>query len=102
MTTIVGGREYTFWVRNLLATVVALLERVGDKLEIPSLRNPNDEISALWHGSRYQELLQIFLESGGNIDTDLLVPLQAFSGTILACFTPAPRRTDTTLQMRQI
>ena len=87
-TLCVAGIDYGYCKRNLGDIVSLLLDRIGDKLEIPSLRaaDTTEPISTLWHGSEYQRHLQEFVKAGGDLTKDLLLPLVFFSGArVLLC-----------------
>ena len=76
----VSGREYKLWARELLSAVDLLLRRVGPLLETPEFVAAEADISTLWHGAAYQRHLRSFVEGGGDLARDLLLPLVFFSG----------------------
>ena len=78
----VEGASYELLHRDLGSTLKLLLERVGHLLELPVVRSEDsaEEISALWHGSAYQQHLRQFVAAGADLDRDLLLPLLFFSG----------------------
>ena len=81
----VDQHDYTLWMRDLLETVHVLLDRVGLDLELPKLVGPTAEINSLWRAAAYQRHLRSFLEAGGDLQRDLLLPLIFYSGVRLAC-----------------
>ena len=80
----VADVEYQYWKRNLFDVVEMLLQRVGSKLELPSLLEPQEQepIASLWQAAEYQRHLREFTKAGGNLDDDLLLPLVFFSGVL--------------------
>ncbi len=77
--------EYTLFYRDLKEVLSTLLRRCSRDLELPSVRNATDPISALWHGSEYQKHLKAFLAQGALPERDVLMPLELFSGGFLSC-----------------
>ena len=81
----VRGVDYDFFYRDLRGVIATLLERVGRQMDVPKLHNGAENgWSEIWHGTAYQALLQKFLDSGGDLHRDLLVPLVFFSGFLFS------------------
>ena len=75
-------RSYSLWSRDLLDTLMSLLDRVGKFLEIPSLVDDDAEISGMWQAGAYQRHLRKFVAVGGNLETDFVLPITFFSGML--------------------
>ena len=83
----VDQQDYTLWMRDLLETVHVLLNRVGVELDLPKLVGPTAEINSLWRAAAYQRHLRSFVDAGGDLQRDLLLPLIFYSGAcdVLLC-----------------
>ena len=80
-----GDAIYSLWSRELLETITLLMDRVGKYLDIPEILEEGVDISELWHAGAYQRQLHMFVDRGGNLAEDMLLPLVFFSGPCRIC-----------------